>query len=233
MATEPLVQEALHSFDASARLRVEEVSMSPLFDAGSFRSSHAMADRSGFTFALRALAVITPHASEVITEALLQWHDHEREQTAMVVGEEERAVRECAVNIVFCQSTLAVLAAHTVRGASRGAILLDALQERSLEFFLLASAPRQTIACRRLAVLAGHSEELLWTDLICALSEYRFESISNKVLMQLEAASSGGSRGRSAVPGQGSLAMCRALRGLQLPPCGEDEACPYYQCTSH
>ena len=216
--TAPLVREALHAFDEAARLRVEEVSISPTFDAGSFRSSHAVKECSGFTFALRALAVTTPYASEGITEALLQWHDHEREQVSNMSGEEEaRAVRECAVNIVFCESTLAVLQAHTVRGASRGAILLDAMEQRSLEFFLLSSATRQITARRRLAVLAGRSEEVLWMELVCALSKYRFESITNKILTQLEVAASGASRSRKATPGKGSFAMCHALRGLQLP----------------
>eukprot|EP00966_Prymnesium_polylepis_P261658 6044423-Prymnesium_polylepis.1 len=203
-AVKPLVEEALFTFEAAAQLRVREVIVSPPFDTGSFRSDNAATDESGFKFALHTLANTATYACEAIMRSLLQWHSYNRQQAATLAGaEDERSIRECAVNIVFCESTLAVMEAKRVSGPSAPRVL-DALEQHSLEFFL--SDAGQTVGRRRLAALDGRSEEALWTELVRSLSSYRFESIANKVLMQLEAACGGGARGRNAPPGRGVLA---------------------------
>ena len=214
----PLVTEALLAFDAAALLRIEEIVTSPPVDPGSggaFVLLSLQSD-SGFGFALRALAAIAPFASEGVVTELIRWHDRERARgTNMGGASDERALHECAVNCVFCEALLATLGAQRCQGA----ILLDSLQERALEFFLLPSVTRQQVSRRRLAALGGRSEEALWTELVRALCGHRFESFTHKVMLQLEAAGGGGNsgRGRAAAPGRGALALCSSLRGLQLP----------------
>ena len=157
---EPLVAEALLAFDAAALLRIEELVTSPPMDPGSGGAFVSLSVRtgSGFSFALRALASIAPFASEGVVTELIRWHDRERSRGANLGGADDaRAVRECAVNCVFCEALLATLGAHRCRGA----ILLDSLQERALEFFLLPSVTRQRASRRRLAALEGRSEEAL------------------------------------------------------------------------
>ena len=153
---EAACSEALLAWDAVALERIEEVVASPPHEPGSggaIVGAERARVRSGFAFALRALAAVAPYASQGVVEALIRWHDRERARAASAQrGEDERSVRECAVNCVFCEALLATLAAHPMRGAARGAILLDALQERALEFFLLPSAGRKPVSYTHLTL---------------------------------------------------------------------------------
>lgn len=215
----PLVTEALLAFDASALLRIEEIITSPPVEPGSGGAFvlQSMRSDSGFDFALRALAAIAPFATEGVVTELIRWHDRERARGSSLVqpGSDEHALRECAVNCVFCEALLASLGAQRAAGWNRGAILLDSLQERALEFFLLPSVTRQQASRRRLAALGGRSEEALWTELVRALCRHRFESFTHKVMLHLNSSTS--SKKANVGPGRGALALCSALRGLQLP----------------
>ena len=139
------------------------------------------------------------------------------------------------MNATFCEALLAVLLGHpdaaggatdgaagsTTTAAPRGApcepIVLDVLLERAFEFFLMQKEKRQEVARRRLAALNGRTEEELWRAVLHALSRHRFESLSNKLLVQLEAAGGGGGGRRRGGVGKGVEAMCCALRGLHVP----------------
>ena len=190
---------------------------------------------SGFSaFALRSLVLVAAHASNHVVKMLISWHERERTRAAAA-----NDVRDCAVNATFCEALLAVLLGHpdaaaggatdgaagstTATAAPRGApcepIVLDVLLERAFEFFLMQKEKRQEVARRRLAALNGRTEEELWRAVLHALSRHRFESLSNKLLVQLEAAGGGGGGGRRrGGVGKGVEAMCcSAARLLHVP----------------
>ena len=109
MDDQSLLASALLAFDAAALQRIEEVASSPPEDPGSGGEtvSNAISTGSGFAFALRSLSAITPYASEGVVTELIRWHDRERVRSSgLHSSEEERAVRECAVNCVFCERFL-------------------------------------------------------------------------------------------------------------------------------
>ena len=183
-----LLDDALRAFDAAALARIEELALSPTSTAPSLSGldddsasvvgsapgatgvgegvAQPATHSSGFSFALRSLAAVAPYASDGVAAELMRWHDREqaRALSASYAGAEadrDRAVRECAVDCVFCEAMLAALGASRCRDS----ILLDSLQESALDFFRLPSATRQHAARRRLEALGGRSEEMLWIDL--------------------------------------------------------------------
>ena len=106
---------------------------------------------------------------------------------------------------------LDALAVNTQQPRENRLVLLEHLQNKVLEVIL--RKPQQELATR-LAVVGGLSEEQMWTNLMRALSRYSpssFNSLANKILVELEAS------GGKAAPGATILARCRALRGLQFP----------------
>ena len=181
-----LVSQAEQNFDHLALLRVREViSSAPHRADGALGEKHTS---SGFSaFALRSLVLVAAHASESVVKMLISWHERERTRAASGTAEAQW-VRECAVNATFCEALLAVLLGDPARGAPCGPIILDVLLERAFEFFLMQKEGRAHVARRRLAALGGRSEEELWRAVLHALSRHRFESLSNKLLVQLEAA---------------------------------------------
>ena len=121
MDDQSLLASALLAFDAAALQRIEEVASSPPEDPGSGGEtvSNAISTGSGFAFALRSLSAITPYASEGVVTELIRWHDRERVRSSgLHSSEEERAVRECAVNCVFCEALLAALSLQRCRAPS-------------------------------------------------------------------------------------------------------------------
>ena len=223
------ILQAEQNFDHLALLRVDEIKRSAPYCADGALGGARVS--SGFSaFALRSLVLVAAHASNHVVKMLISWHERERTRAAAV-----NDVRDCAVNATFCEALLAVLLGHpdaasgatdgaagsTTTAAPRGApcepIVLDVLLERAFEFFLMQKEKRQEVARRRLAALNGRTEEELWRAVLHALSRHRFESLSNKLLVQLEAAGGGGGGRRRGGVGKGVEAMCCALRGLHVP----------------
>ena len=223
------ILQAEQNFDHLALLRVGEIKASAPYRADGALGGARVS--SGFSaFALRSLVLVAAHASNHVVKMLISWHERERTRAAAV-----NDVRDCAVNATFCEALLAVLLGHpdaasgatdgaagsTTTAAPRGApcepIVLDVLLERAFEFFLMQKEKRQEVARRRLAALNGRTEEELWRAVLHALSRHRFESLSNKLLVQLEAAGGGGGGRRRGGVGKGVEAMCCALRGLHVP----------------
>ena len=224
------ILQAEQNFDHLALLRVNEIKASAPYRADGALGGARVS--SGFSaFALRSLVLVAAHASNHVVKMLISWHERERTRAAAV-----NDVRDCAVNATFCEALLAVLLGHpdaaaggatdgaagsTTAAAPRGApcepIVLDVLLERAFEFFLMQKEKRQEVARRRLAALNGRTEEELWRAVLHALSRHRFESLSNKLLVQLEAAGGGGGGRRRGGVGKGVEAMCCALRGLHVP----------------
>ena len=216
------LESAMLAFETAAQQRIEEIATSPPEDPGTGGGFvvTAISTSSGFAFALRSLQAMAQYGSDLVVSKLIPWHARE---TARIFGlqatDEERAVRDCAVNCVFCEALLAALRDKKLKELGHN----HQLEDRALDFFHADSPlPRQEASRRRLAALGGRSEEKLWTELIRTLCQHRFESVSDKILNKIEKGVTGGGatpgRGRAAAPERSSLAMCLALQGLQLPP---------------
>ena len=222
------ILQAEQNFDHLALLRVDEIKRSAPYCADGALGGARVS--SGFSaFALRSLVLVAAHASNHVVKMLISWHERERTRAAAV-----NDVRDCAVNATFCEALLAVLLGHpdaasgatdgaagsttTTRGAPCEPIVLDVLLERAFEFFLMQKEKRQEVARRRLAALNGRTEEELWRAVLHALSRHRFESLSNKLLVQLEAAGGGGGGRPAAASARASRQCAARCAGCTSPP---------------
>ena len=162
-----LSAQALAAFHAEAEGRVRSIVTSQLYDRA---APQAACGADGFAFALQSLAAVVVHEPGRIISALISWH---RENVAVAAASEasesDRAIRDSALNATLSEALVAVISAlgeSRSPGTQQEPELLDALQCRALEFFLMASAERAKAASRRLVALAGQSEEELLVRLV-------------------------------------------------------------------
>ena len=199
-SSKKLLDDAISAFDAAALARIEELCSSPVQLEPSCEDVFAEASTvgSGFDFALRSLSAVARYASRGVAEHLVHFRDrHEKLSTA--VTEQERAVHESSVSIVFCEAMLTTL--NSSRFAYEDNFFLDSLQERALKIFRYDAAKdaiRMQTARRRLVVLQGRTEEALWIDLNRILCRYRYAQQKGKVEDDLR------------------VRICSSLQGMQL-----------------